>query len=152
MADRDPGAAVGRKEWRVKVSRQVKIIAGLIIVVPVLLHLLYALWASPLTAYYVTVSELYDNPLLAQGREGDGGAVRMGGEVLTGSMSWDSARGELGFVLTDGIQELQVVYPSPAPDTFRAGMMAIVQGRLAEDGRFLAQRLLLKCPHKYVAG
>jgi cytochrome c-type biogenesis protein CcmE len=134
------------------VSRPVKIIIGAVVAVPVLLHLLYALWASPLTAYYVTVSELYDNPFLTEGKEGTAGAVRIGGEVVAGSTSWDGGRGELSFVLTDGVQQLPVAYPGLAPDTFRAGMTAIVEGRLDGKGGFLAHKLLLKCPHKYVTG
>lgn len=125
------------------VSGRAKVIIGLIIVVPVLAHLLYALWASPLTAYYVTVSEL-------RNRGAQVGMVRVGGEVMAGSIAWDRARGELRFILTDGTQQLPVVYPGPAPDTFRAGVTAIVEGRLDEESRFLAQRLLLRCPHNYV--
>lgn len=78
--------------------------------------------------------------------------VRVGGEVMAGSIAWEGARGNLHFVLTDGAQQLPVVYPGLAPDTFRAGVTAIVEGRLDEEGRFLAYKLLLRCPHKYVAG
>ena len=76
--------------------------------------------------------------------------VRVGGEVMAGSIAWDGSRGQLRFVLTDGSQQLPVVYPGLAPDLFRAGVTAIVEGQLDEEGRFLAQRLLLRCPHKYV--
>jgi cytochrome c-type biogenesis protein CcmE len=122
------------------------LIIGTVIVVPVLLHLLYALWASPLAGYYVTVGELYDafSP--------NDKTVRVGGEVLAGSISWNGSRGELGFTLTDGTQELAAVYPGRAPDAFRAGMTVIIEGRLDGEGRFLTRKLLLKCPHKYIAG
>ncbi|MEE8391568.1 MAG: cytochrome c maturation protein CcmE [Anaerolineae bacterium] len=130
-------------------SRRAKIIVVLVIGVPVLLHLVYALWASPLTAYYVTVGELLNTSPLTGGTEGGTRTVRVGGEVMAGSIAWDSSRGELGFVLTDGTRQLPVVYPGPAPDLLRAGVTAIVTGRL-EEGRFLAQELLLKCPHEYV--
>ncbi len=124
------------------VSKRAKITIVLVIGVPVLLHLVYALWASPLTAYYVTVGELRNLEMQTR-------TVRVGGEVIAGSIAWDGSRGELGFVLTDGTRQLPVVYPGPAPDLFRAGVTAIVTGRL-EEGRFLAQELLLKCPHEYV--
>ncbi|MFQ5813665.1 MAG: cytochrome c maturation protein CcmE [Anaerolineae bacterium] len=126
-------------------SRRAKLIIGLIIVAPVLAHLVYALWASPLTAYYVTVSEL-------RNRGAQPGMMRVGGEVMAGSIVWDSSRGQLGFVLTDGTQQLPVAYPGPAPDAFRAEVTAIVEGRLDEEGRLLAYKLLLRCPHKYVDG
>ena len=122
-----------------------KITVGLVVAVPVVLHLLYALWASPLAAYYVTVGELHE-------REAPVGPVRVGGGVLAGSITWDDSRGELGFTLHDGTRNLRVIYRGPAPDSFRAGVTAIVEGRLDDDGRLLAERLLLKCPHEYVAG
>lgn len=131
-------------------SKRAKIVVGLIIGMPVLLHLVYALWTSPLTAYYVTVGELYNTSSLIGGTEGGARIVRVGGEVMAGSIAWDGSRGELRFVLTDGSQQLPVVYPGLAPDLFRAGVTAIVEGQLDEEGRFLAQRLLLRCPHKYV--
>lgn len=126
-------------------SRRAKLIIGLIIVVPLLAHLVYALWASPLTAYYVTVSEL-------RNRGAQPGMMRVGGEVMAESIVWDGSRGQLRFVLTDGPQQLPVAYPGPAPDAFRAEVTAIIEGRLDEEGRFLAHRLLLRCPHNYVEG
>jgi cytochrome c-type biogenesis protein CcmE len=133
-------------------GQRAKIIVGLIIAMPVLLHLVYTFWASPQMGYYATVGELYDTPS-PTGEAGDQvGPIRVGGEVVAGSISWDRSRGELGFVLSDGTEQLPVAYSGPAPDTFRAGVTAIVQGRLVEGGRFLAQGLLLKCPHRYVAG
>jgi cytochrome c-type biogenesis protein CcmE len=126
-------------------SRRAKLIIGLIIVAPVLAHLIYALWASPLAAYYVTVSEL-------RNRGTQPGMMRVGGEVIAGSIAWDGSRGQLRFVLTDGTQQLPVVYPGPAPDAFRAEVTAIVEGSLDEEGNFRAYKLLLRCPHEYVNG
>jgi len=124
------------------VSKRAKLTIVLLVGAPVLLHVIYALWASPLTAYYVTVGELRNLEMQTR-------TVRVGGEVIAGSIAWDGSRGELGFVLTDGTRQLPVAYPGPAPDLFRAGVTAIVTGRL-EEGRFLAQELLLKCPHEYI--
>lgn len=132
-------------------SRRAKLIIGLIIVVPVLAHLLYALWASPLTAYYIAVSELRNTSRLT-GTEGAASMVRLGGEVVAGSIVWDGSRGQLRFVLTDGSQQLPVIHPGPAPDAFRAEVTAIVEGQLDEEGQFLAHKLLLRCPHEYVNG
>ncbi len=134
-------------------STRAKLIIGLIIVMPVLAHLIYALWASPLAAYYVTVSELRNTSLpIIGGTEGGTSMVRVGGEVMAGSIVWDRSRGQLSFVLTDGTQQLPVVYPGPAPDAFRAEVTAIVEGLLDEEGRFRAYKLLLRCPHEYVNG
>jgi cytochrome c-type biogenesis protein CcmE len=136
----------------VNVSRRTKLIISAVIVVPVLLHLLYALWAGPLTGYYVTVGELYGAASPTKLTVERAQMVRVGGEVLAGSISWNGARGELGFTLTDGTRHLPVVHSGLAPDVFRAGVTAIVKGRMDGNGHFLAQELLLKCPHKYVTG
>ncbi len=133
-------------------SRRAKLIIGLIIVAPVLAHLVYGLWASPLTAYYVTVSELRNTSPLVGGTEGGASMVRVGGEVMAGSIVWDGSRGQLRFVLTDSTQQLPVAYPGPAPDAFRAEVTAIVEGRLDGEGHFRAYKLLLRCPHNYVDG
>jgi cytochrome c-type biogenesis protein CcmE len=134
------------------VSRRAKLIVGAIIAVPVLLHLFYALWTGPLTGYYVTVSELYDAASPTKGTAGRTQTARVGGEVQAGSISWNGAHGELEFTLTDGVRQLPVAYSGLAPDVFRTGVTAIVEGRLDGNGRFLARKLLLKCPHKYVRG
>jgi cytochrome c-type biogenesis protein CcmE len=131
-------------------STRAKLIVGAAIAVPVLLHLFYALWTGPLTGYYLTVGELYDAAPPATGVAGRAQMVRVGGEVQAGSISWNGAQGELGFTLTDGARQIPVVYAGLAPDVFRAGTTAIVEGRLDGNGRFLARKLILKCPHKYV--
>jgi cytochrome c-type biogenesis protein CcmE len=133
-------------------SRRAQLTIGTVIGIPILLHLFYALWTGPLTGYYLTISELYDTALPGTSAAGLERMVRVGGKVQTGSISWDGAHGELEFTLTDGVRQLPVVYSGIAPDVFRAGVTAIVEGRLDADGRFLARQLLLKCPHKYVRG
>jgi len=51
--------------------------------------------------------------------------------------------------LDTGRPQLEIVYDSVKPDLLQHEAQAIVRGRLAPDGRFLADDLLLKCPTRY---
>ncbi len=51
--------------------------------------------------------------------------------------------------LDSGRPQLEVVYDSVKPDLLQHEAQAIVRGRMAPDGRFLADDLLLKCPTRY---
>ncbi len=122
-------------------SKSIKVIIGLLIIVPVVAHLAYSLWRGPLTGYYLTVDE-------ALTRAGSPVAMRVAGKVVPGSLEWDGQ--QLHFTLTEGSQTLPVVYPGLAPDMLGPGRTAIVEGRLDADGVFVANRVILKCPHAYV--
>jgi len=39
----------------------------------------------------------------------------------------------------------------PLPDTFKDGAQALVEGRLASDGHFVAEQVQAKCASKYEA-
>jgi cytochrome c-type biogenesis protein CcmE len=44
---------------------------------------------------------------------------------------------------------LDVVYDDVKPDLLEGGVQAIIRGHLAQDGRFHADEILLKCPSRY---
>lgn len=72
------------------------------------------------------------------------------------SMQEVEQRGGLASVLSQAVQDperarLDVVYNGPIPDLLRDEAQAIVTGTLQQDGTFLAQELLLKCPSRYEA-
>ena len=97
--------------------------------------------------YYLTVSEFKDS-----GRRSDlGDNFRVNGIVKAGSIQKHQGAPGARFVLTDGKQELPVVYNKEVPDTFVDGAEAVVEGALGTDGTFAAQTLLAKCPSKYEA-
>ncbi len=58
---------------------------------------------------------------------------------------------DVRFVMTDGQTELAVSYHGVIPDTFVDQAAVVVEGRLQDDGTFLAHNLLAKCPSKYEA-
>ncbi len=56
------------------------------------------------------------------------GQVRVGGDVVPGSITWDSRVGALGFLLTGEGGQLQVKYPGTAPKDFKPGAKIVVEG------------------------
>lgn len=120
----------------------VKFVVALLILAPVMAHLVYAVSRSPLTNYYMTIDEL-----AAAGNRG--GNLRVGADVVPGSINWDNSTRTLTFQLQDGNRVLPVAYRGLAPETFHDGATAVVEGKLNQDGTFAASGLLVKCPHKY---
>jgi cytochrome c-type biogenesis protein CcmE len=94
--------------------------------------------------YYQTPGEL-----LARGGEAIGQQVRLGGLVKAGSRSGPAT--DLTFVLTDGTSEITVHSTSAPTRSFREGIGAVVEGRLASSGVFEATRVIVKHDENYVA-
>ncbi len=117
-------------------------VAGLLLILPVLAHLLYSAANSPLTNYYLTVDEA-----LARGVTGE--TIRVGGTVTFNSLDWDSASGMLTFHIEGDTKHMPVVYRGFAPDALRNQATAIVEGKLNPDGTLVATQVLVKCPHNY---
>ncbi|MEW6232514.1 MAG: cytochrome c maturation protein CcmE [Chloroflexota bacterium] len=121
---------------------------GPAVIVVVLLGLGVRGWYDMTRVYYLTVSELQ-----AKGEAAYSEGSRVGGTVVAGSVEWDKRQGLLRFHLSDDGatgQALRVVYRGTAPDGFKAGVVAIAEGRLGRDGVFQATQVLLKCPHSYL--
>lgn len=74
--------------------------------------------------------------------------VRISGVVTPGSVEQEGLK--LNFAVTDGQQNLPVVYEGAVPDTFKAGREIVIEGQLNSEGIFVAKTLMPKCPSKYV--
>jgi cytochrome c-type biogenesis protein CcmE len=119
--------------------------------------------------YYLTVQELENRQVEMVGRD-----VRISGVVLGDSITYDSsdltlrftvahipgdnkeitAQGGLAVVLhkasiDPALPRLDVIYYGVKPDLLQNEAQAIMTGKLGEDGVFVANELLLKCPTKY---
>jgi cytochrome c-type biogenesis protein CcmE len=130
-----PPAAPRRRVWGV--------VAGTAIVAAVIAYFAFSGIGNALV-YYVTPSEL-----LARGTAAIGETVRLGGLVKVGSVRGPGT--DLTFVLTDGRHEI-TVHSNVAPTTsFREGIGAVVEGRLAADGIFEASLVIVKHDENYVA-
>jgi cytochrome c-type biogenesis protein CcmE len=75
--------------------------------------------------------------------------IRMEGTVDYTTAFYDPLKPQLVFDLTDGSNKIPVIFEDVKPDNFDAGYPIIVEGRFLEDGRFRADKLLVKCPSKY---
>ena len=54
------------------------------------------------------------------------------------------------FVVTDTLKTVPVVYEGVLPDLFKEGQGVVAEGKLAEDGTFLADSVLAKHDENYM--
>jgi cytochrome c-type biogenesis protein CcmE len=80
--------------------------------------------------------------------------ARVHGFVVAGSIAKDLAAGHVDFHVADqagSAGALQVRFLGiDVPDLFKDGAEVVVEGRF-DSGRFLAERVMAKCPSKYEA-
>jgi cytochrome c-type biogenesis protein CcmE len=119
-----------------------KIIIGVIVLLPVLAHLVYATAVSTVASYYITVDQY-----LARSANT---SVRVGGTVSPGSIKWDNATRTMRFQVTGDNTKMDVVYRGVVPDSFRDGFTTILEGQRGADGIFVANTVMVKCPHQYL--
>ena len=96
------------------------------------------------TAYYYTVDEYVDQ--LPEIRER---TAQVKGNVLPGSIEWNPSSFELKFVMAENGRQLPVVYYDMKPDIFQEDIEVVATGTLNDQGVFVAEKLLVKCPSKY---
>ena len=77
--------------------------------------------------------------------------IRVGGTVQPGSIH--HVTGRTDFVLLGEGKSLNVSYTGsdPLPDSFVDNSQALIEGRLAPDGHFVAEHVQAKCASKYEA-
>ncbi len=97
-------------------------------------------------SYYKTVDEVNAMGLSALGKP-----LRIAGIVAKGSIR-DEGDG-LWFTLEHNGSVIDVHYVStnPLPDTFKEGVDAMAEGKLASPGTLRAEKLQAKCASKYQA-
>jgi cytochrome c-type biogenesis protein CcmE len=107
---------------------------GLLIIVGAFAYLMYSGIGNNLV-YFVTPSEL-----LAKGNSAFNTPVRLGGQVLPGSVQWNKDTMRLQFRITDG---------GTPPAMFRPGIGVVVEGHYTRAGVFDANRLMVKHSDEY---
>lgn len=95
----------------------------------------------------------YWNPteLLEKSAQAQGAVVRLGGMVEEDSVHFDEDTHILTFVVSDGDTSVKVRSQGVPPDMFRAGIGAVVEGHLGDDGVFEADKLIVKHSNEYKA-
>jgi cytochrome c-type biogenesis protein CcmE len=127
------------------VKKQAKFGIGITVIVVALAFLAWMGYGESKT-YYHTIAELQTLNGSARSQR-----MRVGGTVETGSIRRLSGR--VDFVLEGEGKKLPVSYvgSDPLPDTFVDKSQALVEGRPAPDGRFVAEHVQAKCASKYEA-
>ncbi len=94
-------------------------------------------------SFFVTPSEI------AQGQIDPEKRFRIGGLVREGSVE-RRPDGTVRFIVTDTVNEVQVVYRGVLPDLFREGQGVVALGTLDESGVFRASEVLAKHDERYM--
>ena len=106
---------------------------------------LLAAWALRNQAsYFYVPSDIRANPPLPTR------AVRLGGMVERGSLHTEPDGVTIDFLVGDGRVSVPVRFRGIVPALFVEGSGVVAEGKLATDGRFIADNLLAKHDEKYV--
>jgi cytochrome c-type biogenesis protein CcmE len=95
--------------------------------------------------YYWSPSQLQSQPNAMDA------TVRLGGMVVPGSMHWDKDTHVVTFELSDGTSTVKVRNEGNPPQMFREGIGAVVEGKLASDGVFHSDKVMVKHDNQYQA-
>ena len=96
--------------------------------------------------YFLTPGEL-----LAKGDTVVGKPVRLGGQVVPGTVKWDAKAIDLQFTLRDAKGNVAVHATKAPPQMFREGQGVVVEGKLNRAGTFEASNLMVKHSNEYKA-
>ena len=106
--------------------------------------------ALVLNAFQSNLVFFFSPTQVAAGEAPTGRAFRVGGLVKESSLRRDADGVTLRFVMTDIEKEMTVAYKGILPDLFREGKGAVAQGKLREDGVFVASEVLAKHDENYM--
>ncbi len=79
-----------------------------------------------------------------------GRSFRIGGMVEAGSIKRQPDGVTVAFVVTDMAQKIPVTYKGILPDLFKEEKGVVAQGKLDNDGKFVAEEVLAKHDENYM--
>jgi cytochrome c-type biogenesis protein CcmE len=79
-----------------------------------------------------------------------GKPFRIGGMVAERSLQRESDGLTVRFVVTDTVKSVPVVYTGILPDLFKEGQGVVAQGKVGDDGVFVATEVLAKHDENYM--
>ncbi len=106
--------------------------------------------ALVLNAFQSNLVFFFSPTQVAAGEAPKGKAFRVGGLVKDQSLRRDADGVTLRFVITDIENDVTVAYKGILPDLFREGKGAVAQGKLGDDGLFVASEVLAKHDENYM--
>jgi cytochrome c-type biogenesis protein CcmE len=121
--------------------RRLALVAGIAGAVGVAAALVLNAFSSNLVFFY-SPSQVAANEAPA------GRTFRLGGLVEAGSLQRDGTR--VRFVVTDTVRAVPVRYEGILPDLFKEGKGVVAQGRILQDGVFVAREVLAKHDENYL--
>lgn len=141
-----PAPARGRP--RSKPTRSIGLLIGLLTMAGVILTVVLT-GVDKAAVYSKGVDELLEQRARIGNR-----TVRVVGTLVSGSLARRDEPCEYRFQLARGPSTITVHYPQcVVPDTFRdvpgVKVEVTAEGKLTEDGSFLAHQIMAKCPSKY---
>jgi cytochrome c-type biogenesis protein CcmE len=139
------GRASVTTRLRTRGPRRALAIGGLVAVVGAFGYLIYGGIGENLV-YFLSPREL-----LAKGTAAYDVPVRLGGQVVPGSVQWNADRLELRFRVTDGAEQVSVRSTGAPPQMFRDGIGVVVEGRYRRGGEFESHNLMVKHSNEYRA-
>ncbi len=74
--------------------------------------------------------------------------IRIGGVVKKSSFKQDGLKNE--FIITDYINDIQVLYSGMLPNLFKEGQGVVVLGNMQSNGSFVATEILAKHDENYM--
>jgi cytochrome c-type biogenesis protein CcmE len=80
-----------------------------------------------------------------------GQLVRLGGQIVAGTLVYDPASRDLRFTISDGVTAVKVIGTGAPPGLLREGAGAVVEGTFAADGTFRASQVIAKHDEIYSA-
>lgn len=106
---------------------------------------LLAMWGlADRAAYFRTPQDI------AAGKANPGEPIRLGGMVQQGSIKRQPDGVSITFVVTDGPASVPVRFRGIVPDLFKEGSGVVAEGRLRQDGLFVADTILAKHDERYM--
>ncbi len=103
-----------------------------------------------LNAFQSNLVFFFSPTQVAAGEAPKGKAFRIGGMVKEGSIRRETDGVTLSFVVTDTEKDMAVRYKGILPDLFKEGKGAVAQGKIGEDGVFVASEVLAKHDENYM--
>ncbi len=76
--------------------------------------------------------------------------IRLGGLVEQGSVRREDDGLTVHFMVTDNVKSVPVIFKGALPDLFREGQGVVTQGKLNNEGVFMADEVLAKHDENYM--
>ena len=106
--------------------------------------------ALVLNAFQSNLVFFFSPTQVAAGEAPKGKSFRIGGLVKDGTIKREADGVTLRFVMTDTEKDITVAFKGILPDLFKEDKGAVAQGKLGEDGVFVASEVLAKHDENYM--